>query len=249
MKRYFNNVFLLIFISIIIGACTDKATPPAPAPFAIFSMSKDGGVPPFEITFTNKSENTDTYFWDFGDNTPKSTEKNVKHIYTMPGTYIVTLTATGKGGTTKAQQSVFIDKPISRIFLQSIIIEKIPFTRVNGLRWDATSGPDLFITITSPLPTSTPNLYTQPNEFWFRDTEFPSYLPARIVLDSPLELVGLNNDFSVNILDNDNAGVNEFMGNVIFKFSDYTTGTTAYPTTIRKVNGDYTVSLVVTWSK
>jgi PKD repeat protein len=253
MKKFFNNLFLLLFISIILfvvaGSCTEKAVPPAPAPFALFSMSKDGGVPPFEITFTNKSENTDTYVWDFGDNTPTSTEKSPKHTYTASGTYTVTLTATGKGGSTKAQQSVFIDKPISKIFLTSIIVEKIPFARVNGLRWDATSGPDLFITITSPLFTSKPNLYTQPNELWFRDIEFPSFLPVKIVLDSPLELVGLGNDFSVNVWDNDGLGVNEYMGNVTFKFSDYTTGANPYPTTIRKINDDYTVSLVVTWSK
>lgn len=242
-------MFLLLFISIIIGSCTEKATAPAPAPFALFDMSKDGGVPPFEITFTNKSENTDTYVWDFGDNTPTTTEKSPKHTYTASGTYTITLTATGKGGSTKAQQSVFIDKPISKIFLTSIIVEKIPFAKPNGTRWDDASGADLFITITSPLPTSTPNLYTQPNEFLFRDIEFPAFLPARIVLDTPLELVGLGNNFSVNILDNDNAGVNEFMGNVVFKFTDYATGAMAYPTTIRKINGDYTVSLIVSWSK
>ncbi len=249
MKKYFNNLVLLLFISIFIGSCTEKAVPPAPSPFAIFEMSKDGGVPPFEMIFTNKSANTDTYLWDFGDNTPTSTEKNPKHTYTASGTYTVTLTATGKGGSTKAQQSVFIDKPISRIFLTSIVVEKIPFARVNGLRWDATSGPDLFITITSPLSTSKPNLYTQPNELWFRDIEFPAFLPVKIVLDTPLELVGFSNDFSVNILDNDNAEVNEYMGNITFKFSDYTTGTNPYPTTIRKINGDYTVSLIVRWSK
>ncbi len=249
MKNVKIKLLLLLTCCYFCNSCTEKATPPAPAPFAFFSMSKDGGVPPWEIIFTNKSENTDTYTWDFGDNTPISTEKSPKHTYTAPGTYTVTLTAKGKAGTTTGQQSVFIDKPISKIFVKSIILEKFPFNKPDGSRWDASSGADIFITITSPLPTSTPNIYTQASEYWFRDVEFPSFLPVRTTLDNAIELGTIDKEYSVNILDNDNYQENEFMGNVVFKFSDYTTGANPYPTTIQKVNGAYTVSLVVSWSK
>ena len=41
--------------------------------------------------FTNESEEEDTYFWDFGDNT-QSIEENPFKTYAQQGTYTVTLT-------------------------------------------------------------------------------------------------------------------------------------------------------------
>ena len=43
-------------------------------------------------TFTNTSLNCDAYYWDFGDDIT-STEENPVHIYTLPGAYNVTLSA------------------------------------------------------------------------------------------------------------------------------------------------------------
>lgn len=246
-----NKIYLILFcvMSFIFTiSCKETATLPPPAPFAVFDFSKDGGEPPLEISFTNKSSNTQTYVWDFGDNTPTSTELSPKHIYTAAGTYTVTLTATGKGGTTKAQQSIFVNKKISRVFVSAIIIEQFATTKPTSQPWDANSAPDLFLTITSPLPSSTPVIYRQVNEIMYRDIEQKN-LPFTHPLEAAKELISLDNNFSVNLYDNDNTNVNEFMGNVIFKFSDYTTGTNPYPTTVRKSNGDYTISLVIFWSR
>ncbi|HRQ85821.1 MAG TPA: PKD domain-containing protein, partial [Flavobacteriales bacterium] len=46
------------------------------------------------VQFTNTSVLADNYLWDFGDGTT-STESDPAHTYTMPGTYNVSLTATG----------------------------------------------------------------------------------------------------------------------------------------------------------
>jgi len=55
---------------------------------------------PFPVTFTNTSTGATTYNWHFGDgNTSAST--NPSNIYTAPGTYTVTLTATNSSGTCK----------------------------------------------------------------------------------------------------------------------------------------------------
>jgi len=45
------------------------------------------------VTFTNLSQNADTYLWDFGDATASSALVNPSHIYVNPGSYNVKLTA------------------------------------------------------------------------------------------------------------------------------------------------------------
>ncbi|NEN22749.1 PKD domain-containing protein [Cryomorpha ignava] len=46
------------------------------------------------MSFTNFSSNSDQYVWDFGDNTPLSSDMNPTHEFTSPGTHTVTLYAT-----------------------------------------------------------------------------------------------------------------------------------------------------------
>ncbi len=57
-----------------------------------FSATPITGVFPLEVTFTNTSENADSYIWDFGDTETSTTEIPV-HIFTDAGTYTVSLTA------------------------------------------------------------------------------------------------------------------------------------------------------------
>lgn len=56
-------------------------------PIADFSVDQSG----LGYQFTNESEEEDTYFWDFGDNT-QSIEENPFKTYAQQGTYTVTLT-------------------------------------------------------------------------------------------------------------------------------------------------------------
>ncbi|MCH2023911.1 MAG: PKD domain-containing protein [Saprospiraceae bacterium] len=43
------------------------------------------------VSFTNNSSNGTTYIWDFGDNSPSSTDANPTHVYDSSGNYFVTL--------------------------------------------------------------------------------------------------------------------------------------------------------------
>lgn len=61
-----------------------------PSALANFTVMQNG----FTATFTNTSTNADAYIWDFGDGSPVSTETNPTHVYGLPGTYTVTLSAT-----------------------------------------------------------------------------------------------------------------------------------------------------------
>jgi PKD repeat protein len=90
---------------IMVTAPTATFTPepptntPAPAPTAFFTAAVDPSNP-LNVIFTNQSsgEGISGYLWDFGDGA-SSTDANPTHLYAADGTYNVTLTVTGAGGT------------------------------------------------------------------------------------------------------------------------------------------------------
>jgi len=61
--------------------------------------------PPIVISYTDTSKYNNAWFWDFGDST-FSAVKNPGHIYTNPGSYVVSLIATNTDG---CADTVFID--------------------------------------------------------------------------------------------------------------------------------------------
>ena len=52
-----------------------------------------GACPPLIVNFENLSQNATSYQWDFGDSSGVSSIENAPHVYTVPGTYDVTLIA------------------------------------------------------------------------------------------------------------------------------------------------------------
>ena len=70
----------------------------APPPVAAFVCGPTNGVAPLNVAFTNQSLNASSYHWNFGDGNT-STAINPGNTYTNPGTYAVSLTAIGNGGT------------------------------------------------------------------------------------------------------------------------------------------------------
>lgn len=67
-------------------------------PIANFLADTLFGCAPLKVKFTNLSEYSDTFIWNFGDATPESLEKNPIHFFNRTGTFEVTLTAIGEGG-------------------------------------------------------------------------------------------------------------------------------------------------------
>jgi PKD repeat protein len=82
-----------------------------PVPIASFTFSGDNNPAPCLVYFSNSSLNASAYSWNFGDGT-SSTEQNTSHTYQTPGTFTVTLTCTGVGGTNSISKSVFIKSPV-----------------------------------------------------------------------------------------------------------------------------------------
>ncbi|NLT73186.1 MAG: PKD domain-containing protein, partial [Chloroflexi bacterium] len=75
---------------------------------AAFNAAPVGGLAPLTVAFTNQSTGkVSTYLWDFGDGAT-SAEANPSHVYAEPGSYDVSLTASGDGGESTSTQEDLI---------------------------------------------------------------------------------------------------------------------------------------------
>lgn len=79
-----------------------------PKPNVSFTADTLEGCAPFKVSFKNSTTNVQTYRWIFGDGTPDSYDKEPTHIFTLPGTWDVTLVATGTGGTSTLTKQYLI---------------------------------------------------------------------------------------------------------------------------------------------
>ncbi|GAB3024700.1 M43 family zinc metalloprotease [Spirosoma pulveris] len=113
---------LYVFLWMALGSCTRKtetAPQPKPAPIASFTFAEGEYYAPAALTFTNISQNATAYAWDFGDGTTPVTEASPKHIFHQKGTFTVTLTATGPGGSQKMTKSLTVkENPDYRLELK-----------------------------------------------------------------------------------------------------------------------------------
>lgn len=83
---------------VLTGQIAESGGGPA-APVANFTGTPLSGTAPLLVSFTDTSTGSvSTWSWAFGDG-GTSTAQHPQHTYTSPGTYSVTLTATGPGGT------------------------------------------------------------------------------------------------------------------------------------------------------
>ena len=89
--------------------------PPVLVPVAAFSSSTNSGITPLTVNFTDTSTNVPTsWAWDFGDG-GTDTVQNPTHVYTTPGSYTVTLTATNSAGSNAviAGMNALIPAPVA----------------------------------------------------------------------------------------------------------------------------------------
>jgi PKD repeat protein len=93
------------------GKCTTggrlnlpRALGASPTVVADFTASPASGMTPLTVQFTDTSTGSIVRWqWTFGDGTPNSTNQNPAHVYNNAGTFAVTLTVSGAGGTTSSK--------------------------------------------------------------------------------------------------------------------------------------------------
>ncbi|MBC9930697.1 PKD domain-containing protein [Chitinophaga qingshengii] len=118
-------------------------------------------APPLTVTFKAQSQNATAWEWDFGDETPKSTEENPTHTYTSKGTFTVTLKASSGSNctaTVSKSEYVIIKPPVLTIYPSGgsgCIPLEIPFSAgitggdIVSYEWNFGDG----TTSTDPKPT------------------------------------------------------------------------------------------------
>ena len=141
MKRLFKQAFLAVLFGSVIFllACEEDETPP-PAVVAAFTHTVDQTTG--AVTFTNNSQNATDFAWDFDDGTTSSIETPPK-TYSEDGTYTVTLTASGAGG--------------SDTFSDDVVI-----ALEGGGPVDDTTAPVIELTGDNPLTINEGEAYTDP---------------------------------------------------------------------------------------
>ncbi len=115
MKPFINitNLSILLIFTLYLASCKSKKEP-EPEPIASFDFSpKSNLVAPVDITFTNTSKYANTYIWETNSGL-SSTDKDVVWNIKKGGTYTMTLTAKGAGGSDTYSRSFTVaDDPNS----------------------------------------------------------------------------------------------------------------------------------------
>lgn len=68
-------------------------------PLAVFAATNTSGCGPLTVDFTENSTDAISWYWDLGDGSTSS-QQNLPHVYTDPGTYNVSLVVTDLNGCT-----------------------------------------------------------------------------------------------------------------------------------------------------
>ena len=87
---------------------TDYINAQYAAPTAGFTGTPTAGLPPLAVTFTDLSaDSVNTWTWDFGDGNTSNVQ-NPAHLYQNSGTYSVSLTVSGPGGSDNETRNNYI---------------------------------------------------------------------------------------------------------------------------------------------
>ncbi len=104
-------------------------------PYAPNSAFEYSGVSLLDVQFEDKSTNSTSWYWDFGDGN-NSTEQHPVHTYAAEGDYTVTLTASGVGGNTTTVQNITVMLHAPRGY--GLYVEKV--FKPNMTSWDFMGG-------------------------------------------------------------------------------------------------------------
>ncbi len=224
-------------------------------PEANFSLAASLG----NTTFSNLSQNANSYSWDFGDGN-NSIAQNPTHVYTASGTYTIVLTATNPCGTSTTTETVTIELAnnggLSPVALFSSDIQSacsptnIQFTDLSTndptfWAWSFEGGTPSTSTLANPLVTySTPGTYSvilQAGNTAGTDTEI---LLSYIVIDD-VPTAGFTIAQTTDV-EAAFSNISTAADSYTWDFGDGNTSTDTNPTHTYDVDGTYTITLVAT---
>ncbi len=200
-------------------------------PTADFTSSTNG----LTVTFTNNSQNADSYHWDFGDGN-ESTEASPTHTYSSDGDYTVVLTATndcgsstktivvGAGGFANAQFSVG-----ETIGCAPFSVKMINQSSGNELEYEWTFNGGTPATSTEREPTVT---YTSPGIYSIRLVAYNGISSDTLIREDYIEVLARPSaDFEYTVEDETVTFVNlsQNADSYLWDFDDGNTSTEENP--------------------
>jgi|ERR1041384_1282374 hypothetical protein len=152
MDRCHSAILAAIVITLtIVAGCKQEISTPAVIPQPIASFTYSGTqVTPAAIVFQNTSQNSNTFRWEFGDGSASQVVSPTKK-YAMRGVYTVRLIATNatyfKFARPDTVTQQFNITP-GKLFIDSIIVDRVPFVDQFGVPWEADSLINLELLLT-----------------------------------------------------------------------------------------------------
>jgi hypothetical protein len=130
-----------VWILFLAGATNVLPTP-------AFTLTPAVGNAPFEVAFTDRSSaGADLWDWDFGDGS-RSTQRDPRHTYALPGSYTVSLRVGGPGGSaTRVMPDAVLARHPARATVRN-------GSRPNRACYGSTSSPVLGSTWTAEIDAS-----------------------------------------------------------------------------------------------
>jgi subtilisin family serine protease len=100
--------------SFTIGAST-------PVALSISASAEVIALPNASVDFTAAATGADSYYWDFNDDTPTSSEQNPTHQFYVPGTYIITCVSSNGECSDTASIEILVGEPLGMASISSNI--------------------------------------------------------------------------------------------------------------------------------
>ncbi|MCA6363269.1 MAG: gliding motility-associated C-terminal domain-containing protein [Bacteroidetes bacterium] len=152
----------------------------------------DTGCVPYTVSFTNNGSTGNSYIWNFGDNSPPSTQTAPTHTYTAVGTYTVTLIAIDSSSCKPMDTAYIVIDVVSQLPVNlgadTVICNTAPLTlsaNVGGAAYLWSTG-----ATTQSIST------TQPGTYWV-EVNTASCSARDTIVIAPLTPPDLGNNFTI----------------------------------------------------
>lgn len=234
-----NLTLAVLLLAISFSGCKDD--PPA----ADFTYSLSGIFSPCNVLFTPGAV-AESYQWTINNTTVVSTEKNPSLAFDSPGTYLVTLSVQDNGVPNQSTREVVIPAPASQMKINSVTLTSYPLTK-DGEKWDVypvASGPDISFVLYGPDPDKK-LLYLHNTAF--ENVELMQNLKFELPADACFALQ--QKGYHLLVVDNDNAGYADIMGDLNFNPWETILATKTYPCSFTVSQNGLTAVLDISWLK
>lgn len=210
-------------------------------PISNFTFLYNPQTVPANVTFTNMSQHSQSYIWNFGDGT-NSTEISPSHIYNVAGTYRVTLKAINQHGNSVFYQDVIITEQIQQPYMVDILAVATPVIPLD-IAWDAFSGPDVFFK--AYLSNS---MQFDGTDYRINDVTESTMSSLIWIFDGEgIRIHTFSTKLTIDVYDYDDFDSDDLMTSIDFYMSNYMSGSNAYPTMVSKTINGVKVDLYLAW--